>query len=146
MSTKQYVNITQQQIEKSRQLKKEKVRTIHQQQVFRDAQNIYYVLAQVRKTCPVKYRAVIEPLYTECTALLVNLSIAYADPVARIPQLTVAAAHTDAIKTVIGIMRSLGCISKDDFKKIKTLVASCASQVLAWRASSMVRVAQGNNQ
>ena len=145
--TKQMVNITQQQALKSQQLKKEKVRrTIHQQQVYRAAQNLFYVMAQMRKTCPVKFRAVLEPAYEECTHLLVALSIAYAEENARIAQLTIAAAHIDAIKTILGILRSLGCISKDDFKKSKSLVMSCTQQILAWRASSKIGLSQGNNQ
>lgn len=139
------IQITPQQAEKSKRLKKEKVRTIHQQQVYRAAQNLFYVMAQMRKNCPVKYRAVLEPSYSECTHLLVTLSLAYTDSQARIPQLTLAAAHLDAIKTIVAILRSLGCTSKDDFKKAKSLVASCTQQVLAWRASSMVRFMQGSN-
>lgn len=141
------VNITQQQALKSQQLKKEKVRrTIHQQQVYRAAQNLFYVIAQMRKTCPVKFRSVLEPAYEECTHLLVALSIAYAEENARIAQLTIAAAHIDAIKTILCILRSLGCISKDDFKKSKSLVMSCTQQILAWRASSKIGLSQGNNQ
>lgn len=139
------VHITPQQAEKSNKLKKERVRTVHQQQVYRAAQNLFYVMTQMRKNCPVKYRAVLEPSYMECTHLLVALSLAYADQQARIPQLTLAAAHLDAIKTIVAILRSLGCVSKDDFKKSKSLVASCTQQVLSWRASSMVRFLQGNN-
>lgn len=141
------VNITPQQALKSQQLKKEKVRrTIHQQQVYRAAQNLFYVMAQMRKTCPVKFRAVLEPAYEECTHLLVALSIAYAEENARIAQLTIAAAHIDAIKTILGILRSLGCISKDDFKKSKSLVMSCTQQILAWRASSKIGLSKGSNQ
>ncbi len=139
------VAITQQQAARSEQIKKEKTtRTIHQQQVFRTAQNLFYVMAQMRKTCPVKYRAVLDPTYTECTQLLVALSVAYADPMARIPQLTLAAAHLDAIRTIMGMLRSMGNISKDDFKKAKSLAMSCTQQTLAWRASAMVRVSQSN--
>ncbi len=142
----QTVNITPRQAEQSQKLKKEKVRrTIHQQQVYRAAQNLFYVMAQMHKTCPVKYRAVLDPAYEECTRLLVALSIAYAESNARIAQLTIAAAHIDAIKTILGILRSLGCISKDDFKKAKSLVASCTQQVLAWRASSLIGMSQGSN-
>ncbi len=145
--TKQMVNITPQQELKSQQLKKEKVkRTIHQQQVYRAAQNLFYVMAQMRKTCPVKFRAVLEPAYEECTHLLVALSIAYAEKNARIAQLTIAAAHIDAIKTILGILRSLGCISKDDFKKSQSLVMSCTQQILAWRASSKMGLLKSNNQ
>ncbi len=146
MSNQQTVQITPQQVELSQRLKREKVkRTIHQQQVYRAAQNLFYVMAQMHKVCPVKYRAVLAPSYSECTSLLVSLSIAYADANARIPQLTLAAAHLDAIRTALGILRSLGCVSKDDFKKAKSLVASCTQQVMAWRASSAVRMSQGNN-
>lgn len=145
--TKQMVNITPQQELKSQQLKKEKVkRTIHQQQVYRAAQNLFYVMAQMRKTCPVKFRAVLEPAYEECTHLLVALSIAYAEKNARIAQLTIAAAHIDAIKTILGILRSLGCISKDDFKKSQSLVMSCTQQILAWRASSKMGLLKSSNQ
>lgn len=141
------VTITPQQAEKSQKLKKEKVRrTIHQQQVYRTAQNLFYVLAQMHKTCPVKYRQILEQAYGECTHLLVSLSISYAEPSARISQLTIAAAHLDAVLTFLGILRSSGCVSKDDFKKSKSLVASCTQQVLAWRASTAVRVSQGNGQ
>lgn len=145
--TKQMVNITPQQALKSQQLKKEKVkRTIHQQQVYRAAQNLFFVLTQMRKNCPVKFRAVLETAYSECTSLLVALSIAYAEELARVAQLTIAAAHIDAIRTILGILRSSGCISKDDFKKSKSLVTSCTQQVLAWRASSKIGLLKGNNQ
>ena len=145
--TKQTVNITPQQALKSQQLKKEKVkRTIHQQQVYRAAQNLFYVLTQMRKTCPVKFRAVLDTAYSECASLLVALSIAYAEEQARVAQLTIAAAHVDAIRTILGILRSSGCISKDDFKKSKSLVMSCTQQVLAWRASSKMGLSKGSNQ
>lgn len=147
LMTQPTVHITPQQAELSQKLKKEKVRrTIHQQQVYRAAQNLFYVMAQMNKTCPVKFRAVIAPAYGECTSLLVALSIAYAEPSARVAQLTIAASHADAIRTILGILRSSGCISKDDFKKSKSLVSSCTQQVLAWRASSLVGLSQGNNQ
>lgn len=141
----QYIQITEDQKARSKKLKKEKVRTIHQQQVFRDSQQLYLVLAQINKTCPVKYRPVVNPMYSECAGLLVSLSIAFADMYSRVPQLTIAAAHIDVIKSIICIMKTLGCISNDDFKKIKSLVASCSLQVSAWRASSLVRLSQGSN-
>lgn len=139
------VHITKEQAEKSNKLKKEKIRSIHQQQVYRAAQNLFYVLAQMRKNCPVKFRAVLEPSYSECTNLLVSLSLAYSDSAVRIPQLTIAASHLDTLKTILAILRSLGCISRDDFNKAKSLVASCTQQVMAWRVSSMVRFSQGND-
>lgn len=144
-NTTNYVQITEEQKSRSKKLKKEKVRTIHQQQVFRDSQQLYLVLAQINKTCPVKYRPVVNPMYSECAGLLVSLSIAFADMYSRVPQLTIAAAHIDAIKAIVCIMKTLGCICNDDFKKIKSLVASCSLQVSSWRASSMVRLAQGSN-
>lgn len=139
------VQITQQQVLKSQQLKKEKARTVRQQQVYKDAQNLFYVMAQMRKNVPVKYRAVLDPLYSECMRLLVSLSLAYADGAARVPQLTLAAAHLDAIHTALGMLRSLGCISKDDYKKARSLATSCTQQAMAWRASSLARVPQGSN-
>jgi len=144
MNTQNTVHITQQQKANSQKLKREKVRTIHQQQVYRAAQNLFYVLAQMRKTCPVKFRAVLEPSYAECTSLLASLSLAYMEPNVRIAQLTIAAAHIDTLKTILGILRSLGCISKDDYKKARSLVQSCAQQVMAWRASTMISFEQGN--
>lgn len=140
------VNITAQQISTSQKLKREKVaRTIHQQQVYRAAQNLYFVLAQMHMTCPVKFRAVLDSVYAECNHLLVCLSLAYVEKKARVAQLTIASAHIDAIRTVLGILRSSGSVSKDDYKKAKSLAMSCMQQIMAWRASSLIGLPQGSN-
>ena len=145
-NTTNNVNITAQQAAQSQKLKREKVaRTIHQQQVYRAAQNLYFVLAQMHKTCPVKFRAVLDSAYSECNCLLVCLSLAYAEKSARVAQLTIASAHIDTIRTVLGILRSSGSVSKDDYKKAKSLAMSCMQQVLAWRASSVIGLSESNN-
>ncbi len=102
-------------------------------------------MAQMRKNCPVKYRAVLEPTYSVCINVLISLSQAYSEQETRIPNLTLVASYLDALVTTIGILRSTDSISRDDFKKAQTLAQSCYSQTMAWRASSMVRVPQGNN-
>ncbi len=130
------VHITEEQKRRSGKLKKEVVKTIRQQAVYRDAQNLFFVLAQTRKTCPVNFRAVLETLYLGCNAVLVALSLAYSEPASRVNQLTIASAHLDAVRTSMGILRSMGCMSRDDYKKAKSLAESCTKQVLAWRASS----------
>ncbi len=137
--------IDKQQILKSQQTKKGRPRTIRQQQVYRTAQNLYYVLVQMKKVCPVKYRSVLEQTYNECSQLLVALSVAYMAQAVRIPNLTYAAAHVDAIHTAIGVLRSVGAVSRDDNKKALSLAQSCYQQTMAWRASELVRVSQGNN-
>lgn len=140
------VNIPQETIGKSRQNKQRKVRTIRQQQVFRAAENLYYVMVQMRKNCPVKYRAVLEPAYNLCINMLVSLSLAYGNQDARVPNLTLVAAHLDAMIATIDILRKTGSISRDDYKKAQSLALSCYQQTMAWRASSLAGVPQCNAQ
>ncbi|WP_302422859.1 hypothetical protein [uncultured Prevotella sp.] len=99
----------------------------------------------MHKNCPVKFRSVLDSVYAECNHLLVCLSLAYVEKKARVAQLTIASAHIDAIRTVLGILRSSGSVSKDDYKKAKSLAMSCMQQVMAWRASSLIGLPQGSN-
>lgn len=122
-------------MEASKKHKANMKRTVSQTPAYRAASNLNYVIVQVLKNCPRKLRVVCDNIDQLGNTLLSSLYIAYEDASVRCEMLTESRATVSTIKVKLQILRQLGYISKDDYKKICSLCISLDSQLAAWRNS-----------